>query len=80
MEQKLVQQEEEAGTVQETYASLQQEVEIKTKKLKKVSVLLAWVSWLGSLILEYRSYIGKCEEYGKYDISNDFLLQFNDSF
>ena len=38
MEQKLIEQEEEAGTVQETYTGLQQEVEIKTKKLKKVRI------------------------------------------
>lgn len=36
MQQKLDQKEETALELQETYASLQQEVEVKTKKLKKV--------------------------------------------
>ncbi len=36
IQQQLEQQEESAINVQETYTSLQQEVEIKTKKLKKV--------------------------------------------
>lgn len=36
MQQKLEAHEETALEMQETYASLQQEVEVKTKKLKKV--------------------------------------------
>lgn len=36
IEQKLEEQEETALNITETYNSLQQEVEIKTKKLKKV--------------------------------------------
>ena len=37
MKQKLEEQEETALNIAETYNSLQQEVEIKTKKLKKVN-------------------------------------------
>jgi len=37
IEQKLEQQEESALNITETYNSLQQEVEVKTKKLKKVN-------------------------------------------
>lgn len=36
MQQKLEEKEESAVELQETYVSLQQEVEVKTKKLKKV--------------------------------------------
>ena len=36
MKQKLEEQEETALNITETYNSLQQEVEVKTKKLKKV--------------------------------------------
>ncbi len=36
MQQKIEEQEEAGVNLQETYTSLQQEVEIKTKKLKKV--------------------------------------------
>jgi len=39
MKQKLEEQEESALNIAETYQSLQQEVEIKTRKLKKVSKL-----------------------------------------
>ena len=45
MQQKLDQKEETALELQETYASLQQEVEVKTKKLKKVR------NHLGGLLL-----------------------------
>ena len=38
MQQKLEQQEETALNMQDTYSSMQQEVEIKTKKLKKVQL------------------------------------------
>ena len=38
MQQKLEHQEESALNMQDTYTSMQQEVEIKTKKLKKVCV------------------------------------------
>ena len=37
IQQKLEEQEESALNIAETYNSLQQEVEIKTKKLKKVN-------------------------------------------
>ena len=37
MQQKLEDQEESALSIQDTYSSLQQEVEVKTKKLKKVN-------------------------------------------
>ena len=37
IQQKLEEKEESAVELQETYVSLQQEVEVKTKKLKKVS-------------------------------------------
>jgi len=37
MKQKLEEQEETALNITETYNSLQQEVDIKTKKLKKVN-------------------------------------------
>ena len=36
IQQKLEEKEESAVELQETYVSLQQEVEVKTKKLKKV--------------------------------------------
>jgi len=39
IQQKLEEQEESALNIAETYNSLQQEVEIKTKKLKKVNIL-----------------------------------------
>jgi len=39
MKQKLEEQEESALNIAETYNSLQQEVEVKTKKLKKVNCI-----------------------------------------
>ena len=38
MQQKLEEKEESAVEIKETYNSLQQEVEVKTKKLKKVYI------------------------------------------
>ena len=43
IEQKLEEQEETALNITETYNSLQQEVEIKTKKLKKVKIDLFYI-------------------------------------
>ena len=43
IEQKLEEQEETALNITETYNSLQQEVEIKTKKLKKVKTDLYYI-------------------------------------
>lgn len=39
MQQKLEEKEETAINMQETFTSLQQEVEVKTKKLKKVKYI-----------------------------------------
>ena len=39
MEQKLEEKDENTGEIKETFSSLQQEVESKTKRLKKVSLL-----------------------------------------
>ena len=39
MQQTLQEKEERAEELEETYASLQQEVEVKTKKLKKVGTV-----------------------------------------
>ena len=40
MQQKLEEKDENTVEIKETFTSLQQEVEIKTKKLKKVSSLI----------------------------------------
>ena len=53
IQQKLEEKEESAVEMQETYVSLQQEVEVKTKKLKKV------YSPVQDIFVKYSTTIGK---------------------
>ena len=65
MQQKLDKQEESALGIRETFSSLQQEVEIKTRKLKKVSSL-----FLVCFVLDYNY-----EKYVLYYITSLALLK-----
>ena len=50
MQQQVENRDEETLELKETYSSLQQEVDIKTKKLKKVAHLLSPSTFVGLLL------------------------------
>lgn len=49
MQQEVECRDEETLELKETYSSLQQEVDIKTKKLKKVQDAIKKIIWIGSI-------------------------------
>ena len=77
MQQKLEEQEEAGINLQDTYTSLQQEVEIKTKKLKKVNFIsIAFIG--GSLVTLVVSFGLLPQKFGRWWGTTNITLSFYD--
>lgn len=62
MQQLMFEQDEETVELKETYSTLQQEVELKTKKLKKVMLAFSLVTTVNRYLGNYKNIFNRDEK------------------